>query len=115
MPPDHDCGILGRMKSRLLVALFVATPALSQAQTKSLPQHIADDFITLFGSHPGYAAVIYFPLSVLLLSRSRPAAVIYFPLSVLLLSRSRPVVAVTLRPVANAAGPVPESVARRRP
>jgi hypothetical protein len=42
------------MNPRLLVALFVAIPALSQAQTKSVPQHIADDFLTLFGSHPSY-------------------------------------------------------------
>jgi catalase len=45
------------MTTRLLVAMLVAIPALSQAQTKSVPQHIADDFITLFGSHPGYRIV----------------------------------------------------------
>jgi catalase len=45
------------MNPRILAALFLAIPALSQAQTKSLPQHIADDFITLFGSHPGYRIV----------------------------------------------------------
>src|SRR5580704_5088943 len=39
----------------LLAAALIATPAFSQAPAKSLPQHIADDFITLAGGvHPGY-------------------------------------------------------------
>jgi len=46
------------MTRSLFPALFIAIPALSQtpaAQTKSLPQHIADDFIALAGGvHPGY-------------------------------------------------------------
>jgi catalase len=41
-------------RALIAVALF-AMPALSQAPAKSLPQHIADDFITLAGGvHPGY-------------------------------------------------------------
>jgi catalase len=39
----------------LIAASLIAMPALSQAPAKSLPQHIADDFITLAGgAHPGY-------------------------------------------------------------
>lgn len=39
----------------LIVASLIAMPAFSQAPAKSLPQHIADDFITLAGGvHPGY-------------------------------------------------------------
>ena len=39
----------------LAVSLFATTGALAQAPAKSLPQHIADDFITLAGGlHPGY-------------------------------------------------------------
>src|SRR5579872_7250544 len=40
----------------LITASLLATmPALAQAPPKSLPQHIADDFITLAGGvHPGY-------------------------------------------------------------
>jgi catalase len=39
----------------LATALLVAAPSLSaQAAAKSLPQRIADDLLTLFGSHPGY-------------------------------------------------------------
>jgi catalase len=39
----------------LLAAALIAMPALAQAPAKSLPQHIADDFITLAGGvHPGY-------------------------------------------------------------
>jgi catalase len=42
----------------ILAAMFLATPALSQAPAtpaRSLPQHIADDFIALAGGvHPGY-------------------------------------------------------------
>jgi catalase len=39
----------------LFVAALIAMPALSQAPAKSLPQHIADDFIALAGGvHPGY-------------------------------------------------------------
>ena len=38
-----------------LAALLLAAPALSQAPAKSLPQHIADDFIALAGGvHAGY-------------------------------------------------------------
>jgi catalase len=43
------------MIRRLLAALLVAAPALSsQTPSKSLPQRIADDFVALFGNHPGY-------------------------------------------------------------
>jgi catalase len=39
----------------LLAAALIAMPTLAQAPAKSLPQHIADDFITLAGGvHPGY-------------------------------------------------------------
>lgn len=39
----------------IAIALVVATPPLSaQAPAKSLPQRIADDFIALYGLHPGY-------------------------------------------------------------
>jgi catalase len=44
------------MNRRLLVTalLVVASPLSSQPPTKSLPQRLADDFVTLFGSHSGY-------------------------------------------------------------
>jgi catalase len=46
------------MTTRLLAAMLVAIPALSQAQTKSVPQRIADDFVILDGgAHPGYRLV----------------------------------------------------------
>jgi catalase len=41
-------------RALLAISLFAA-PGLAQAPAKSLPQHIADDFITLAGGvHPGY-------------------------------------------------------------
>jgi catalase len=44
------------MKRRLLVTavLLVAAPLSAQTSAKSLPQRLADDFVTLFGSHTGY-------------------------------------------------------------
>jgi catalase len=43
------------MTRNLIAALLLATPARSQAPAKSVPQHIADDFIALAGGvHPGY-------------------------------------------------------------
>ena len=44
------------MTPRLLaIALLVATPSLSaQTPDKSVAERIADDFVTLFGSHPGF-------------------------------------------------------------
>ena len=39
----------------VVAASLLAMPALAQAPAKSLPQHIADDFITIAGGlHPGY-------------------------------------------------------------
>lgn len=48
--------IANPMSRRLLATalFFVASPLSSQTPAKSLPQRIADDFVTLFGSHPGY-------------------------------------------------------------
>src|SRR5271156_5044806 len=48
------------MRPRILVAAFFVAAQSLAAQTpaaapaKSLPQRLADDFITLYGSHPGY-------------------------------------------------------------
>jgi catalase len=44
------------MKRRLLVtaALVIGLPLSAQTPAKSLPQRLADDFLTLFGSHTGY-------------------------------------------------------------
>jgi catalase len=44
------------MKRRLFVtvALVIAAPLAAQTSAKSLPQRLADDFVTLNGSHTGY-------------------------------------------------------------
>jgi catalase len=44
------------MNRRLLVtaALVIGSPLSAQTPAKSLPQRLADDFVTLFGSHTGY-------------------------------------------------------------
>ena len=38
----------------VVAALIATAPVSAQTPAKSLPQRIADDFVTLFGNHPGY-------------------------------------------------------------